>query len=383
MTLLPDGLFGEVQSGFEAVADAFAANLARGDEIGASCCVYRDGFPVVDIWGGWADRESQRPWGRDTVSLTFSATKGAAAICALRLVDQGRLDLDSPVAQYWPEFAACGKDTILVRWLLSHRAGLPEVVGDLTMEEVFAWDPVVDALAAQAPSWEPGTKHGYHMRSFGWLVGELVRRVSGAPSFGAYLASEVCGPLDLELWVGFPGSERGRLALLYPPPAEQHADIDAFLGGEFSRRVVHGPSDLFYYDDRWNDPALQRAEIPSSNGIGNARAFARMYAALLGEVDGHRLLHPDTVEMARQVQSAGPDAVVLFETRFGLGFALPPMFGPSVEDPVFGHPGAGGSVAFADPATGLAFAYVANKMVMGAIGDRRSADLIAAMYGSL
>jgi len=172
-------LHGRVDSRFAAVRDAFGANFASHGDVGAACCVYVDGRPVVDLWGGWADPNAQRPWNERTVQLVFSATKGVTAVCAHLLVQRGLLDLDAPIAAYWPEFAAAGKERIPVRWALSHRAGLAAVEGTLTLEQVLAWDPVVAAIAAQPPNWEPGTAHGYHARSFGWIMGEIVRRITG------------------------------------------------------------------------------------------------------------------------------------------------------------------------------------------------------------
>jgi len=210
---------GTVDSGFEKVADAFAANFEEHDEVGAACAVYRDGRSVVDIWGGLADREAGREWAADTIVIAFSCTKGATAVCANRLIEQGDLDPDAPIAQYWPDFAANGKERIPVKWALSHRAGLAAVDGDLTLDDVAAWEPVVAAIAAQPTNWEPGTKHGYHARSYGWIVGEIIRRVSGR-SPGTYFAEEVAAPLDLEFYIGLPEALEPRVARLYPAELE-------------------------------------------------------------------------------------------------------------------------------------------------------------------
>jgi CubicO group peptidase (beta-lactamase class C family) len=384
---VPVTVHGTVDPRFSAVGDAFAANFDRHGDVGAACCVYHRGRPVVDIWAGLADRARATPWTRDTLALVFSTTKGVTALSALRLVERGALDLDAPIAAYWPEFAAAGKATIPVRWALCHKAGLADVEGRLTLDDVFAWHPVVAAIAAQRPNWEPGTKHGYHMRSYGWIVGEIVRRVSGK-TLGRFFADEVAAPLGLEFWIGLPEAEEPRVATLVPAPEPSNPQVremlailmgpDTLLG-----RVANGPSDLFRYDERWNRRAFHAAEMPSSNGIGTARAVARMYAAVAGEVDGVRLLRPETVEMARVVQADGVDAVLGLPTRFGIGFMLPPVLSPAAAPTALGHPGAGGSLGFADPEAEIGFGYVMNQMQLGVTGDPRAMGLVEAVYASL
>ena len=369
---------GLTEPGFERVREAFAHNFTAHGDIGAACCVYLDGRPVVDIWGGTADPVAGTPWRQDTVQLVFSAAKGPTAVCIHRLAEQGLLDVDAPVARYWPEFAAAGKERITTRMVLSHRAGLAAVAGDLALADVLAWDPVVEAIAAQAPEWEPGSAHGYHARSFGWILGEIIRRITGE-SAGQYLARTVCAPLGLDYWVGLPAAERARCARLVPPDAEHSAA--AVLGANsLTVRVMTGPSGLFGYNEMWHRDDVLAAEMPSSNGVGSARALARLYAATIGELDGIRLLRPETVREATRVVSRGPDRVIFVETCFGLGFSLPPMLGPDCGPSAFGHPGAGGSLGFADPEAGLAFAYVMNRMRFEAGGDPRAALLVRALY---
>ncbi len=378
---------GGVAPGWGAVMDAFRANFEHHGDVGAACCVYLDGHPVVDIWGGAADREAGRPWTRDTMALTFSSTKGATAVCANRLIQEGRLDPDAAVAEYWPEFAANGKATIPVRWVLSHRAGLAAVDGDFTFDDVVAWDPIVNGLAAQAPQWEPGSKYGYHARSFGWLTGEIVRRVTGR-SLGRYFADEVAGPLGLDFFIGLPEREEPRVARLYPAEFDD-PEVKAFVDAMFADRtslmgrVMSGPSNLFAYDDRWNTRPFHAAEMPSSNGIGDARSLARLYAACIGDVEGVRLLDADTVAKATVPQTEGTDAVLGMEMVFGLGFGLQPLFGSDAGRRTFGHAGAGGSLGYADPDAGIAFGYVMNQMQLGTIGDERSAGLTRAAYSAL
>jgi len=377
---------GTVAPGFTRVREAFVDTFVRHGDVGAACCAYRDGRPVVDLWGGLADRETGRPWQADTPVIAFSSTKGVTAICAHLLAQRGLLDLDAPVARYWPEFAAAGKATIPVRWVLSHRAGLAEIAADLTLDEALAWTPVVEALARQAPVWEPGTKHGYHMRSYGWLVGEVIRRITGRTA-GRFFADEIAAPLGLDFWIGLPEGIEPRVATLYPAPPPDPATAEAmakFMGPDtLTGRVTTGPSNRFHYDDMWNRRALRAAELPSSNGIGTARALARLYAACVGEVDGLRVLRPETVAAACVPQSDGADAVLIFPTRFGTGFMLPPTLSLAARPSAFGHPGAGGSLAMGDPDAGLGFAYVMNQMRLGITGDPRAQALLQAVYDSL
>ncbi len=372
---------------FTPVRDAFAENFTRCGEIGAACCVYYRSRPVVDLWAGVADLATGRAWTEDTAVIVFSATKGATAICANLLVERGALDLDTPIDHYWPEFAARGKGHIPVRWALCHKAGLAAVDGDLTLEQVLAWNPVAAAIAAQAPNWEPGSAHGYHARSYGWILGELVRRITGR-TLGRFFADEIAAPLSLDFWIGLPAAEEPRVATIVPPvpPADPAVRelLDKFMGPDtLLGRVLSGPSNLFHYDDMWNRRALRAAEMPSSNGIATARAIARMYAALLGEVDGVQLLRPETVQRARQIESSGPEKVLMLPTAFGLGFMLPPTLSPPASAACFGHPGAGGSLGLADPEAGFALGYVMNRMDLGLTGDPRAHGLVAAVYASL
>ena len=266
--------------------------------------------------------------------------------------------------------------------MLSHEAGLAAVTGTVTMDDILGWRGVVDAIAAQAPVWEPGSGHGYHARSYGWILGEVVRRVTGQ-SLGRFFAEEIAGPFELDFFVGLPHAELGRVAHLYPPvidPATQEV-MDAFMGPDtLLGQVIAGPSGLFGYDDMWNRPEVLAAEMPSSNGVGTARAIARLYAALIGEVDGRRLLAPATVERAARVRVAGPDRVIGLPMSFGLGFMTPPPAGPEGS---FGHAGAGGSLGMADPGDEWALGYVMNQMQLGLTGDARSSGLVAAVRSSL
>nr|WP_037916009.1 serine hydrolase domain-containing protein [Actinacidiphila yeochonensis] len=393
------GIHGEVAAGFENVRDAFAANFGRdGDDrdnadIGAALCVYRNGRPVVDLWGGVADPETGRPWERDTLQLVYSATKGVTATAAHLLVQRGLLDPDAPVARYWPEFAANGKAEIPVRWLLSHQAGLVAVDRPVPVADALAWHPMVEALAAQRPQWTPGTAHGYHGRTWGWLVGEVIRRVSGRTP-GRFLAEEIAAPLDLDFFIGVPAAERARVSrMAYWQPAVDPASVPLESVPEQFRDAVAAWRDPDSLSNRafavtdpaqidFNSPEVQAAELPASNGVGTARALARMYAALIGEVDGVRLLTPETVAAAAQEQAEGQDQVMMMPSRFGSGYMLPTEASPLTGPNAFGHPGRGGSLAFADPQHGVAFGYVMNHIVEGA-ADVRASSLVDALRESL
>lgn len=384
---------GTTAPGFDGVRAAFAANLAGDQEVGAAVSVYLHGRKIVDLWGGIADPRTGRPWERDTLQVVYSTTKGVVAACAHLLAQRGELDLDAPVATYWPEFAANGKERVPVRWLLTHQAGLPAIDRSITPAQAIAWEPMVTALAAQRPAWEPGTEHGYHGMTYGWLVGEVVRRVTGR-SIGAFLAEEIAAPLGLDLWIGLPESERHRVSRIIAalPDWEALSRIDLATLPEPMREVMAAyadPTSLTVRSMRvisppldHNDPAEQAAEMPSTNGICTARALARFYAALIGEVDGHRVLSPATLAAATAEQVSGLDRILRVPVRIGTGFGLPTPDAYWYSPTAFGFGGLGGSLGFADPATGLAFGYVMNHVLEG-VPDRRAADLLAAVQRAM
>jgi CubicO group peptidase (beta-lactamase class C family) len=368
--------------GFERVRDKFSQNFEEGLEVGAAFAAYHDGELVADLWGGVADRATGRPWERDTIVLVFSTTKGATAVCANRLGQDGTLDVDAPVVEYWPEFAAAGKTEVPVSALLSHQAGLPWVDAAITLEEALAWDPLVRALASQSPVWEPGTAHGYHAVTYGHLVGEVVRRVTGK-SLGTVFAEKVAAPLGLDFWIGLPEDQEPRVAPLVGRSLTQGGDAAVpatstlgralTLGGPLGGRGV------------FNTRAVRAAEIPAANGVGDARSVARMYAACIGEVDGVRLLTDEQMREARAQRTSGPDRVLLdLDLQWGLGFNVPSTLLQLGHAPhAFGHFGMGGSLGWADPDTGLAFGYVMNRLAVGLAGDARGYRLVKAVYDSL
>jgi CubicO group peptidase (beta-lactamase class C family) len=374
---------GWVAPGLESVRDAFAANFTERGEVGAAVCAYVDGQPVLDLWGGLADRAAERPWSEDTIVPVFSSTKGVTATCVNLAIEHGLLDPDATVATYWPEFAANGKDAITVRQVMSHQAGLPLVEGDFTLDEALAWDPVVERLAAQAPIWPPGTQHGYHMRTYGWLAGELLRRTTGRTA-GTYLRDEIGDPFGVEFWIGLPEELEPRVATLVPPVTDMGAALAQFGESLLLARVFSNPGGHFNYDDMWNTRALHACELPSSNGIGSARGLARLYATVVGDgIDGRRLLQPDTVAAATTEQVRGADAVIMAETAFGIGYMLGRSFGPANPRGCFGHAGAGGSLSFADPDKRVGFGYVMSDLRFDPNGDPRSESLVAALYAAL
>jgi len=373
---------GYVATEFEPVLDAFAQNFDARGEVGAAVSVYLDGQPVVDLWGGLADPTNGGRWQEDTIVLVYSATKGVTATCANLLMQRDLLDPEATVASIWPEFAANGKGEITVAQTMSHQAGLPLVEGDFTLEESLSWTPMVDALARQAPIWKPGTKHGYHMRTYGWLVGEIIRRVDPAHRTpGTFWREEIADALGVDFWIGLPEDLEPRVAQLVPPKLDLREALKPFGDDLLLARVFSNPGGHFNYDQMWNTRPLHAAELPSSNGIGNARGLARFYASCIGEIDGHRTLTAETVARATLERACGTDEVLMSESCFGLGYMLGRSFGAANPPDAFGHAGAGGSLAFADPDTGVSFAYVMNDLRFDANeGDPRSEELVRALY---
>ena len=312
---------GYVATEFEPVIDAFAQNFDDRGEVGAAVCVYLDGEPVVDLWGGLADPTNGTRWQEDTLVLVYSATKGVTAICANLLIERGLLDPDARVASLWPEFAANGKGAITVG-ADDVAPGGPAATSKATSRSSrrSSWQPMVDALAAQQPIWEPGTKHGYHMRTYGWLVGEIIRRADPQHRTpGTFWRDEIGDPLGVDFWIGLPEELEPRVAQLVPPKADLREALAPFGDDLLLARVFSNPGGHFNYDEMWNTRALHAAELPSSNGIGSARGLARLYASCVGEVDGRRTLPAETVAGATLERACGKDEVLMIESCFGLG----------------------------------------------------------------
>jgi CubicO group peptidase (beta-lactamase class C family) len=376
-------IHGTVEPGWEPVRDAFAANFRDHHEVGAAVCVHVDGRRVVDLWGGLADSRVGRPWEADTLQLVFSATKGVAAVVVNHLADRGVLSLDDPVARWWPEFAAEGKDAVTIRQLLSHQAGLPAVETPLSVDELCTAGEAAGRLAAQRPMWPLGTGAGYHAVTYGDLVAELVLRVTGR-SIGTVLREEIAGPLGLDTWIGLPATEEPRVAPLIPStrvPAAPGGGIDESTArmleeGSLMNRVFMNPP---LRVSHLNSAQVHAAEQAAMSAMTTARSLSRLYAACIGEVDGTRVLSPAALDAARATQVRGRDLVLERESHWGVGFALPtdasPMLGPGS----FGHAGRGGSLGCADPEAGVSFGYVMNQMQGHPEGDPRTRGLLGAV----
>ncbi|MEU5656260.1 serine hydrolase domain-containing protein [Streptomyces sp. NPDC047737] len=382
---------GTVAPGFEAVRDAFVRNFEQRGERGAAVALYHHGRKVVDLWAGTRDVDGAEPWAVDTVQIVRSAGKGVAAAVPLLLHQRGQVDLDAPVGTYWPEFKANGKERVLVRHLLAHRAGLAALDTALTPEQAADQVSGPQAVAAQRPQWEPGTDHGYHAQTYSWLIGELVRRVTGR-TIGRWIAEEIARPLGLDFWFGLPEDEAhriGRIGPVEPPPTEgggalrvrpKRSVVEAYGDPASLTRRAFGAIDPFPDE---NAPAYRAAELPASNGVATARGLARCYAAMIGEVDGQRLFAPATLTLARTEESAGPDRVLVVSTRFGLGYMLHGPAAPLLGPGSFGHPGRGGSLGFADPESGIALGYVTNGLQKGVTADPRAQALVRAVRSAL
>jgi len=370
---------------FAAVREAFVENFSHRGERGAAVCLTIGHIVVCDLWGGWRDEAGSRPWERRTLVNLFSIGKGLSAAVVARLIGEGLLDADAPVARYWPEFAAAGKGTVTVRQLVSHQAGLPAVRPRLAPGAMLDHDEMAGALAAQAPWWEPGSGHGYHTNTFGFLVGELVRRVTGR-TLGTVLREEIAGRLGADVHIGLAGSDEPRVAdFLWPgdpAPDVEPPDLTDDQLMEFN--AYFNPSGLSGAGVV-NTRAWRAAEIPSTNGHGTARGVARVYEALAagGAVDGVQVVDTAALDAAVEEQVDGEDRILHRRSRFGLGFQLTQPERPLGPNPrAFGHFGAGGSLGFCDPDAGVAFGYVMNEM-----GPRwqnpRNRALIDAIYASL
>ncbi|TCP45821.1 CubicO group peptidase (beta-lactamase class C family) [Tamaricihabitans halophyticus] len=389
---------GTVRPQFERVAEAMGKNFASGKEVGAGVCVYHRGEPVVDIWAGAADPEAKRPWQQDTMAALASTTKAMAAGAALLLVERGELELDAPVARYWPEFAAQGKGEITVRTVLSHQSGLVTLEGcPLSLESMKdGGHAIIDELAASTPEWEPGTAHGYHGLTIGHLIGGIVHAITGQ-TVGTFFASEIATPRGLDCYIGLPEEYLPRVAAIIPPSDEEIMAGFKLPGMEKMGAAINDPSSLPYralfgsIDMTFataNDPSNVLVEAPSSDGVATATSLARYFAMLIGEVDGApALLSRALMQQARTVHCQGEDRVLLMPTAWGLGFSLPhgPLFAtrPRLGE-AFGHGGATGSFALADPERELAFAYIPNRMselLEG--GDLRVDNLVDAVYASV
>jgi CubicO group peptidase (beta-lactamase class C family) len=382
MHVVETEIHGTCAPGYEPVQEAFAANFAERDEIGASVAVSVAGQPVVNIWAGWADPARTRPWQQDTLTNVWSTTKAMTSLAAHVLIDRGELDPDAPVARYWPEFAAAGKAGIPVSWIMSHKSGLAGLTVPLSLQDYYDWDKITGLLAAQEPLWEPGTASGYHAITFGFLVGEVIRRISGQ-SPGRFFASEIAGPLGADFHIGLPESELSRCSEMQGvriSENEQAAIAQAYANAHpAAMAALLNPS---LTGDEANEADWRMAELPAANGHGTAQALVTVFGTL---VDGSNLLISEkTLRAACVGQGRYDDLVLGVPLEFGLGFGLSGRDGHYGPNPAaFGHDGFGGSAVGADPENGVAFAYVMNRMGMNLVDDPRKMAVIDGIYRSL
>ena len=384
-------IHGSVAPGFEPVFAAFESAFADKPDMGGALAIRHHGRTVVDLWGGVADERTREPWTDDTLSVIFSCTKGLVSILAARLVQEGRLDYDARVTDYWPEFGAAGKADVRVKHLLSHRSGVSAPRVPLSAADVLDWNVVVTELAAQEPLWHPGSGYAYHALTHGWLAGEVIRRITGR-SVGQYFADVITGPLHADSWIGLPPALDDRVAHLQAGPslsqltrqlaeARTPGQIDwsdeaMTLGGAFT-------AELITETGGFNSPAIRAAEIPGAGGIATARSLATIWSAAIVETDGVRLLDDAIIAEATRVQSEGPPVwpVPGPWPRWGMGFQLDSEARRYLGPTGFGHDGAGGQCAFADPHYGVGFAFLTNQME--AIEDFRATRVIDALRDAL
>ena len=386
---------GTVAPGWESVEAAFRNNFELGEEIGASVAIYHRGQQVVHLWGGSFDGGDQ-PYDDSTLQLVFSTTKGITAIALGICVGRGLLDYNEKVSAYWPEFAEHGKGDATVAQLISHQCGLFSIQGTMTLEEALDWDTITARLAATEPEWPIGSTHGYHALTYGWLAGELVRRVDPTHrSIGTFVAEEISGPLGVEMFIGLPESHEPRVAPIVGSPLstedqdpEVKAMLELFMGPNTNGGRALSLNGAFSGDGVFNTRAVHAAEIPAANGITNAPSLARIYAATMAPVDGVQLLDDAVRDIARVTVTPADeaDACLIMATTFGMGFMTHGAFSAFAGPGSYGHPGAGGSVAFAQPERELAFAYVMNMPASNLANDARAqrlADAAAAVVDSL
>ncbi len=384
---------GSCDQRFELVREEFERNFAERGEIGASVCVTLEGRTVVDLWGGLADPATGRPWERDSITHVWSNTKGATALCLHVLIDRGEVELDAPVSRYWPEFAAAGKEGVSVRMLLAHQAGLAAVRTPLPPSGMYDWELMTAVLAAETPFWEPGTRNGYHALTFGYLVGELVRRVSGR-SLGTFFKEEVAGPLGIDFWIGLPESEESRVAPVIP------AAPDPATFGDFERLAFSDPTSLpglifansggYMMPGECDSRAGHTAEMGAVGGQTNGRGLAGMYAPLANG-GGPLVSEAAVVRMGSVASATSVDATLLAPTRFGLGFVKAidnralPLVNASIilSEAAFGHTGMGGSIGFCDTGPRMSFGYAMTAMGSGLGINERGQSLVDAAYRSL
>jgi CubicO group peptidase (beta-lactamase class C family) len=375
-------IHGTCDERFEAVRAALAKNLDSGEELGASIVVDIDGDNVVDMWGGFRDEAMTIPWDEHTITNVWSSTKTVTSLAALMLVDRGELDVDQPVAKYWPEFGANGKQDVLVRHVMSHASGVSGLDQPAPVEVLYDWEQATSRMAGQAPWWEPGTASGYHALNYGHLVGEIVRRISGK-TLKRFVAEEIAGPLGADFQIGAAESDWDRIAPVVPPPPLP-IDLEALGMDSPAVKTFTGPVPMAEYA---NTPDWRRADIGAANGHGNARSVARVMSVVAcgGEVDGVRLLGPETIDVIFREQLNGIDLVLGVPLRFGIGYGLPLADAVAYipDEKICFWGGWGGSIILMDLGRRMTVSYMMNKMGPGVVGSDRSAAYVAAVYDAV
>jgi CubicO group peptidase (beta-lactamase class C family) len=375
-------IHGTCDERFAAVRDALARNLDSGEELGASLVLDIDGDVVVDVWGGFRDEAKTTPWDEHTITNVWSSTKTVTSLAALMLADRGQLDVDAPVARYWPEFGAAGKENVLVRHVMSYASGVSGLDQPAVIEDLYDWEKSTSRMAAQAPWWEPGTASGYHALNYGHLIGEIVRRISGK-TLKQFVAEEIAGPLGADFQIGAAESDWDRIAPVVPPPPLA-MDLEALGMDSPAVKTFTGPVPVAADA---NTPGWRRADIGAANGHGNARSVAKIMSAVArgGEAGGVRLLGPDTIDLIFREQLNGVDLVLGVPLRLGIGYGLPRRdLLPYVPDErICFWGGWGGSMIIMDTGRRMTISYMMNKMGAGVVGSERSSEYGRAIYDAL
>ena len=367
---------GFAQDKYAAAKAAFDANLASGADVGASFCATIEGETVVDLWGGYADEARTRPWEKDTIVNVYSTTKTMTALTALLIADRGELDFDAPVARYWPEFAANGKAGVKVSHLMSHSAGLSGWKEPITEADLYDWEKATSLLAAQAPYWEPGTAPGYHAMTQGFLVGEVIRRITGR-TVGTVFRQEIAEPLGADFWIGLPASEDARVADLIPPPPG--GTLSDAATNDLQRNMADNPG---VQVSATKTRAWRGAELPAAGGTGNARAVAEIHMILAngGMAKGKRFMSEAGCRKALELQIEGTDLILNSPARYGMGFGLAGGMVPLPNPNTIFWGGYGGSLVVIDMDKRATYAYAMNKMAGTTTGDTRAFSLLMAMW---
>jgi len=383
---------GSVADGFEKIHSTFQQITSESPNSGSAISIWHKGKNVVNLWGGVTDRETKKPWTEDTSTVVFSCTKGLMSLALAQLFQAGKISYDNRVSQYWPEFASSGKERTTVGELVSHRAGLPFFQDDISFDQAINWDYMIAKIEQERPLWLPGSEHAYHSITHGWLTGELIRRVTGMTP-GEYLSKEISAPLDAHTWLGLPSQHESKVAISYTSEDLRSFFVDLkeknTASGNFRiRSLTLGeafPMNLVASGQGFNSRAVHAAEIPGAGGISTAHGLSKIWSSVVHETDGFRLISNETIKFVTRVQSEGKPFTDLEPPygKFGMGFQLDSEARRYLTSSSFGHDGAGGQCAFADPEHKVGFAFVTSEMRGGAIEDDRATRLIKDLHSVL